>query len=109
MRRTMREHLSAVSASLAALTIPQLDSAAGERVVVADLGVAADLPADLPTDLAAGSGLRSVRVRAGTANIARGPAMSRDEALAAVDAGRRLVTDEVGRGLDVVLTGDMGI
>jgi nicotinate-nucleotide--dimethylbenzimidazole phosphoribosyltransferase len=73
----------------------------GARVVVADLGVAGDLPAD--------PGLRSLKVRRGTADIARGPAMSRSEALAAIEAGRRLVTDELGRGLDIVLTGDMGI
>ncbi|HKF78497.1 MAG TPA: nicotinate-nucleotide--dimethylbenzimidazole phosphoribosyltransferase [Candidatus Dormibacteraeota bacterium] len=73
----------------------------GARVVVADLGVAADLPTDAP--------LRSLKVRRGTDNIARGPATSRDEALAAVEAGRSLVTDELARGLEVVLTGDMGI
>jgi nicotinate-nucleotide--dimethylbenzimidazole phosphoribosyltransferase len=71
------------------------------RVVVADLGVAAELPPD--------PALRSMKVRAGTANIARGPAMRRDETLAAIAAGRRLVGEELERGLDVVLTGDMGI
>ena len=73
----------------------------GARVVVADLGVAGELPAD--------PGLRSRRVRPGTDNLARGPAMSREEALAAVDAGRELVHDELRSGLDVALTGDMGI
>ena len=73
----------------------------GARVVVADFGVAADLP-DHP-------GLRSVKVRAGSGNIARGPAMTRDQALAAIEAGRGLVRDELARGVDVVLTGDMGI
>jgi nicotinate-nucleotide--dimethylbenzimidazole phosphoribosyltransferase len=73
----------------------------GARVVVADLGVAAELPAE--------PGLRSLKIRAGTANLARGPAMAREEALAAVDAGRRLVREEMSRGLDVALTGDMGV
>jgi nicotinate-nucleotide--dimethylbenzimidazole phosphoribosyltransferase len=74
---------------------------AGARVVVADLGVDGDLPAH--------PDLRSRRVRRGTANIARGPAMSREEAVAAVEAGRALVAEEAGRGLHVACTGDMGI
>lgn len=78
-----------------------LARALGARVVVADLGVATDLPPHPE--------LRARRVRPGTANLARGPAMTRAEALQALDAGRRLVADEAGRGLDVVLTGDMGI
>jgi nicotinate-nucleotide--dimethylbenzimidazole phosphoribosyltransferase len=73
----------------------------GARLVVADLGVARDLPAQ--------PGLRSLKVRAGTANIAHGPAMSRTDALTAIAAGRQLVADELDRGLDVALTGDMGI
>ena len=73
----------------------------GARVVVADLGVVAELPADRD--------LRSLKVRAGTDNIALGPAMSRAEALTAIEAGRLLVREQLEAGLDVVLTGDMGI
>jgi nicotinate-nucleotide--dimethylbenzimidazole phosphoribosyltransferase len=73
----------------------------GARVVVADLGVEADLPAH--------AGLRDVRVRRGTGNIAREPAMSREEAVEAVETGRRLLHEELDGGLDVALTGDMGI
>ena len=74
---------------------------AGARVVVADLGVDADLPADPE--------LRSRKVRRGTASIARGPAMSLAEAEMAIATGRDLVREEIAAGLDVVLTGDMGI
>jgi nicotinate-nucleotide--dimethylbenzimidazole phosphoribosyltransferase len=73
----------------------------GARVVVADLGVDADLP-DHPS-------LRSLKVRRGTDSITRGPAMSVDEAQQAIDHGRQLVLDEMEHGLDVALTGDMGI
>ena len=73
----------------------------GARVVVADLGVDADLPAH--------PDLRAVKVRRGTGNIAREPAMSREEAIAAVETGRRLFREEMDKGLDVALTGDMGI
>jgi len=73
----------------------------GARVVVADFGVAADLPPH--------PDLRAVKVRRGTGNIAREPAMTRNEAIAAVETGRRLFREELAKGLDVALTGDMGI
>ena len=71
------------------------------RIVVADLGVDADLPAH--------PDLRALKVRRGTASITKGPAMSVAEARQAIESGRRLVVEEAGTGLDVVCTGDMGI
>jgi nicotinate-nucleotide--dimethylbenzimidazole phosphoribosyltransferase len=41
--------------------------------------------------------------------MAEGPAMSRDQALAAIDAGIAIVEAELAAGLDLVATGDMGI
>jgi nicotinate-nucleotide--dimethylbenzimidazole phosphoribosyltransferase len=70
----------------------------GARVVVADMGVDADLPAHPE--------LRELKVRRGTGSITRGPAMSEAEATRAIDAGRQLVA---GEDPDIVLTGDMGI
>lgn len=74
---------------------------ANARVVVADLGVDFDLPSHPE--------LRALKVRRGTASITQGPAMSVDEARQAIEHGRQLVRDEIGKGLDVALTGDMGI
>src|SRR5437016_9743375 len=71
------------------------------RVVVADLGVDADLPAHPE--------LRSVKVRRGTASITKGVAMSMREARQAIGHGRLLARDEIAKSLDVALTGDMGI
>jgi nicotinate-nucleotide--dimethylbenzimidazole phosphoribosyltransferase len=68
------------------------------RVVVADIGVDAELPPHAE--------LRAVKVRRGTASITRGAAMSVDDANRAIEVGRRLVRDE---HLDIALTGDMGI
>ena len=70
----------------------------GARVVVADIGVDADLPAH--------PDLHAVKVRRGTDSITHGPAMSRSEAEQAIDVGRTLVR---GERLDIALTGDMGI
>jgi nicotinate-nucleotide--dimethylbenzimidazole phosphoribosyltransferase len=74
----------------------------GVRVVVADLGVDAELPQHHPD-------LVSAPVRPGTWDIARGPAMTREEAVQAVEVGRTLVRRELAQGLDLALTGDMGI
>ncbi len=74
---------------------------ANARVVIADLGVDSDLPSHPE--------LRALKVRRGTGSIANGPAMSVQEAHQAIEHGRQLVRDEIANGLDVALTGDMGI
>jgi nicotinate-nucleotide--dimethylbenzimidazole phosphoribosyltransferase len=74
---------------------------AGAEVIVADLGVAGPLPAH--------PGLRDLRVSPGTRNMTRGPAMSGDACLRAVEAGAGLVDAERARGLDLIGTGEMGI
>ncbi len=73
----------------------------GARVVVVDMGVAAEL--------APHSGLVHKKVAHGTANIACGPAMTREQALSSVVAGIDVVETELENGLDIVCTGDMGI
>ncbi len=84
----------------------------GAFVVVVDVGVATPVPAGPGGhDVPAGEGLRLVKsnVRLGTGNIAVEPAMTGDEALAALDAGARLAAELVGEGADLLVTGDMGI
>jgi nicotinate-nucleotide--dimethylbenzimidazole phosphoribosyltransferase len=54
-------------------------------------------------------GLVSKSIAPGTANMARGPAMSRQQASQAVRAGIEVVEEEIRKGLDIVGTGDMGI
>jgi len=74
---------------------------ADARVVVVDIGVAADLPAR--------SGLISRKISRGTANMAAGPAMTREQAMLAIRIGMEIATEHIGEGLDVLATGDMGI
>jgi nicotinate-nucleotide--dimethylbenzimidazole phosphoribosyltransferase len=74
---------------------------AGAEVTVVDVGVAADL------DPAPGLVLR--KVRPGTANLARGPAMTADEAAQALDVGAAVAADAVAAGARCLVTGDMGI
>ena len=76
---------------------------AGARVVVVDMGVAADL-----SPLVAEGKILSKRIAPGTANIAVGPAMSRQQAVRAVEAGIELV-GQLADEVDLFGAGDMGI
>lgn len=73
----------------------------GARVVVVDIGVA--------TDLALHPDLVVKKMGYGTRNLAKGPAMTKEEARRAIEAGREIVVGQIERGADLVGTGDMGI
>lgn len=73
---------------------------AGAEVRVVDVGVAAPLQAQ---------GLLSRKVRQGTANMAAGPAMAREEAVAALEVGIAAAGEELSRGAAFLAAGDMGI
>jgi nicotinate-nucleotide--dimethylbenzimidazole phosphoribosyltransferase len=74
----------------------------GAEVIVVDVGVATPVPEDV-------DGLVRRTVRHGTRNLAVEPAMTVDEANAALDVGVGVVTEAVERGTRLVVTGDMGI
>ena len=73
------------------------------QVFVADFGVDADLPGH--------PNLIDVKVRRGTGDLSKGPAMSREDALRALDAGRRAYATVAERvaPLQLLALGDMGI
>ena len=73
----------------------------GARMVIVDVGVAEPMPEH--------PGLLNRKVALGTANMAQGPAMTRAQAVQALEVGIEVVERELARGLDIVGTGDMGI
>ena len=73
----------------------------GARVVVVDIGIAADT--------ASFEGIVHRKVASGTQNMCRGPAMTLEQAEQAIETGIEIVDDEINKGLDIVGTGDMGI
>ncbi len=81
--------------------INALAGVAGARVVVVDMGVAAPLPPR--------PGLVSRRVADGTANMAAGPAMTREQAAEAVAAGIGIADQLADEGVTAIAVGDMGI
>jgi len=60
-------------------------------------------------EFAARRGLRNYKIRRGTANFARGPAMTQDEALRAVELGIQLAREAAAENLFLLGAGDMGI
>ena len=73
----------------------------GARVIVVDMGVA--------TDLKPHPNLLSRKIGYGTRNMARGAAMTPEQAVQAIETGIELMSSDVARGLDIIGTGDMGI
>ncbi len=73
------------------------------EVVVVDMGVKAGLD-----DLVRQGKIVSKRLGPGTQNMARGPAMTRDQAIRAVESGIEVV-EALAETTDVFGTGDMGI
>ena len=88
-----------MSAGGAAICV--LAATVGASLTVVDVGVASPLERL--------ANVRRERVRPGTASIARGPAMTVEEAAAAVDAGARIAAELLDHGADCLIGGDMGI
>lgn len=82
-----------------------LSEVAGAKVLVVDMGVNADL-----SELVQAGHILSRKVDYGTKNMALGPAMTREQAKEALEAGinvvKKLVEEE---GVELLATGDMGI
>ncbi len=74
----------------------------GVRQLVVDAGSAAAEPAPHPE-------LRSVRAGRGTADLSRGPAMTREQAQRCVEAGVEVAAEAAAAGADLIATGDVGI
>lgn len=99
-------------------SVNQVAASVGAQVHVLDVGCAGPLPEPPPAGpgtepAGAGTGpgahLHTARVRAGTGNLVREPAMTRDDVLAALASGAALAAELVAEGADLLVTGDMGI
>lgn len=83
--------------------INALAKLAGASIVVVDMGVAGRLE-----DVIKSGDIVGKRVGAGTQNIAKGPAMCRDEAIRCIEAGIEVACDLSG-STDLFAAGEMGI
>ena len=73
---------------------------AGAEVVCVDIGVAVDV--DYP-------GLKARKVKYGTDNFVHGPAMTREEAVKALEVGIDVVQEQINSGASIFALGEMGI
>ncbi|BBZ22722.1 nicotinate-nucleotide--dimethylbenzimidazole phosphoribosyltransferase [Mycolicibacter hiberniae] len=80
-----------------------LAAVGGAGVRVVDMAVAGPIPGD------PGGTLSTYRVRRGSGDITCEDALTHDEVLAALEAGRRIADEEVDSGADLLIPGDMGI
>ncbi|MCG2789754.1 MAG: nicotinate-nucleotide--dimethylbenzimidazole phosphoribosyltransferase [Actinomycetia bacterium] len=81
-----------------------LSNHVGADVVIVDAGVAADL-----TALNSNSSFINKKIAFGTGNMAKGPAMSVEQARQALEIGIDVARQMIERGYGIIGTGDMGI
>lgn len=72
----------------------------GADIVVVDIGVDEDIKCE---------GILNRKIRKGTWNIAKGPAMTKEEAIKAIETGILVVKDLKDKGVKILGTGEMGI
>jgi nicotinate-nucleotide--dimethylbenzimidazole phosphoribosyltransferase len=77
-----------------------LSRQAGSDVFLVDIGVNADLPYDR---------IINKKIRRGTGNMLKEEAMTREEAVQAMETGISMVEDLAAQGYQVIGTGEMGI
>lgn len=70
------------------------------KLVIVDIGVDGDIPYDT---------ILNRKIRRGTANMAKGSAMTHEEAIRAINAGIEIVRDLKIQGINLLGTGEMGI
>ncbi|SJZ35772.1 nicotinate-nucleotide--dimethylbenzimidazole phosphoribosyltransferase [Selenihalanaerobacter shriftii] len=72
----------------------------GAEVTIVDIGVASEIESEK---------LVVKKVKPGTNNLAKGPAMTKQEAIASIEAGIEVVQDLIDNGANLIGTGEMGI
>jgi len=72
------------------------------KVIVVDMGVASELKIK-------NEKLKIKKIGYGTKNMAKGPAMTREEAIRSIEAGIEVFEEEYKNGINILGLGDMGI
>jgi nicotinate-nucleotide--dimethylbenzimidazole phosphoribosyltransferase len=78
----------------------------GADVIVVDMGIIPDVDV---SSFEADGRFQLRKVGRGTANLARGPAMTREQAETAILNGFELASEQFAKGVQLIGTGDMGI
>ena len=83
----------------------------GSELLIVDMGVKDSIPDELYTSVPMEDTQKNVnrKIRRGTDNLAKGPAMSREEALRAIGTGIEMANAAVAKGYNILGVGEMGI
>lgn len=81
-------------------SVNNMSNIAGARVIPVDIGVERDLTEE---------GVLNRKIAYGTKNMAKEPAMTREEAIKALEVGIELVGELKAQGYNIIATGEMGI
>ncbi|WP_350343074.1 nicotinate-nucleotide--dimethylbenzimidazole phosphoribosyltransferase [Proteinivorax tanatarense] len=71
------------------------------KIVTVDIGINGELPLN--------SGVINKKIKYGTDNFAKGPAMTRKEAVDAIEVGIEIAQQQIKRGVNLIGVGEMGI
>lgn len=78
----------------------------GAEVMVVDMGIIPDFVPETPDEKAI---FKELKVGKGTNNFAKGPAMTRDQAIQSILNGFNVAKEAISDGVKIIGTGDMGI
>lgn len=98
--------VSAYPAEVTAQMVDNIEAGGAAINVLADLADASVRVVDMAVDR---DDVAAYRVRRSSGNIAIQDAMSMQEAVAAIETGRRIADEEIDAGADLLIAGDMGI
>jgi nicotinate-nucleotide--dimethylbenzimidazole phosphoribosyltransferase len=101
-----RHGVSAYPAEVTAQMVNNIEAGGAAINVLADLSGASVRVVDVAVDRDEAA---AYRVRRSSGDIAVQDAMSIEEAIAAIETGRRIADEEVDAGADLLIAGDMGI
>jgi nicotinate-nucleotide--dimethylbenzimidazole phosphoribosyltransferase len=102
-----RHGVSAYPTEVTAQMVDNIEAGGAAINVLAELAGAGVRVVDIAVDRDTESS--GYRVRRSSGNIAVQDALSTDEAIAAIEIGRRIADEEVDAGADLLIAGDMGI
>jgi len=78
-----------------------ISKVSGAEIIAVDIGIKGEIPDD--------AGVIKRKIKNGTDNMAKGPAMTRAEAVRSIEVGIEMVNQEAKKGVDLLGTGEMGI
>jgi nicotinate-nucleotide--dimethylbenzimidazole phosphoribosyltransferase len=105
-----RSGVSAYPSEVTAQMVANIDSGGAAINVLAGVGGATVRVVDVSVDADPLSGpIGAHKIRRSSGDIAIEDALTEDETIAAIEAGRRIADDEVDAGADLLIAGDMGI